>query len=186
MSEIVPTEVTHATDETVWLSEDQESAWRSLMAAILLLPGILDAQLQRDAGLTHAGYVVLSTLSEAPERAMRMSKLAQRSSMSMSRLSHLVDKFEAAGWVERHPVPGDGRSTMAVLTDAGWDKVVETAPGHAAAVKRIIFEDLSPAQVRQLKAAFDKIVPKLDPEDRLGSCGRTTGTGPRSTHRRAR
>ncbi|WP_127131479.1 MarR family winged helix-turn-helix transcriptional regulator [Georgenia sp. SYP-B2076] len=158
------------TDETVWLTSDQEDAWRSLMAAIMLLPGALDAQLQRDAGLTHAGYAVLSALSEAPDRAIRMSRLAHMASLSMSRLSHLVDRLENQGWVERKPVPEDGRSTMAVLTDAGWEKVVATAPGHVETVRTLIFDSLSPAQTRQLKKIFDRITPKIDPENRLSSC----------------
>ncbi|MFD1504733.1 MarR family transcriptional regulator [Georgenia yuyongxinii] len=157
-------------DQTPWLTAEQEEAWRSLMAAILLLPGALDAQLQRDADVTHAGYVVMSALSETPDRAIRMSRLAQMASMSMSRLSHLVDRLEQRGWVERQPAPGDRRSTMAVLTEAGWDKVVATAPGHADNVKTLIFEDLTPAQTRQLKKIFDTIVPKLDPERRLLGC----------------
>lgn len=157
-------------DETIWLTEEQEDAWRSLMAAIMLLPGALDAQLQRDAKLTHAGYVVLSALSEHPERSIRLSRLAQISSMSVSRLSHLVDRLEKEGWVERRPVPGDRRSTMAVLTEAGWEKVVETAPGHVDNVRGLIFEHLTPAQTRQLKAIVDNILPQLDPENRLLAC----------------
>ena len=160
-------------DDTIWLTTEQEEAWRSMMAAILLLPGALDSQLQRDAKLTHAGYVVLSALSEHPDRAIRLSRLAQMSSISMSRLSHLVDRLEAAGWVERQPVPGDRRSTMAVLTDAGWDKVVATAPGHVDNVRSLIFEHLSPTQTRQLKAIVDQILPQLDPENRLVACPAT-------------
>ena len=168
-------------DPSVWLTSEQEEAWRSLMAAILLLPGALDAQLQRDAGLTHGGYVVLSALSEAPERQIRMRRLAEMASMSMSRLSHLVDRLEARGWVERRPVPGDGRSTMAGLTDAGWEKVVETAPGHVDAVRSLVFEGLSAEQTRQLKSIFDTIVPKIDPENRLSACGATRrGAAPAS------
>jgi DNA-binding MarR family transcriptional regulator len=157
-------------ETTVWLTSEQEDAWRSLMAGLMLLPGALDAQLQRDADLTHAGYTVLSSLSEAPERAIRMSRLAAMANMSMSRLSHLVDRLERQGWVERQPVPGDGRSTMAVLTESGWDKVVTTAPGHAENVRTLIFDELSAAQVRQLKKIFDTVNSRLDPENRLRGC----------------
>lgn len=152
--------------ETRWLTPEQEDAWRALMAALLLLPGALDSQLQRDAGLNHASYAVLAALSEAPGRAVRLSRLAAIAAMSMSRLSHLVDRLERSGWVERRAVPGDGRSTEAVLTDAGWAKVVETAPGHADFVRRLVFDGLTPAQVEALKDVFGTIVPRLDPEDR--------------------
>ncbi|MPV36184.1 MarR family winged helix-turn-helix transcriptional regulator [Georgenia subflava] len=158
-------------ETTVWLTSEQEDAWRSLMAGLMLLPGALDAQLQRDAALTHAGYTVLSSLSEAPERAIRMSRLAAMANMSMSRLSHLVDRLEGQGWVERQPVPGDGRSTMAVLTETGWEKVVATAPGHVDNVRTLIFDELSAAQVKQLKKIFDTVNARLDPENRLRGCG---------------
>lgn len=163
-------------EETTWLTDEQTDAWRPLMASIMLLPGVLDAQLQRDAGLTHAGYSVLAALSEAPDRAIRLSTLAHAASLSMSRLSHLVDRLVGAGWVERRPVPGDGRSTMAVLTDAGWDKVVATAPGHVDTVRSLVFSDLSAAQTRQLQAIFEKIAPRIDPENRLAGWCTASGT----------
>jgi len=157
-------------DDTQWLTADEEDAWRSMMAVIMLLPGALDAQLQRDARLTHAGYVVLSALSEAPERTIRMSRLAMMANMSMSRLSHLVDRLSGQGWVERRPDPKDGRSTMAVLTDAGWEKVVDTAPGHVDNVRTLIFDALTPEQVSELKGISAAIAGRLDPENKLGGC----------------
>lgn len=146
------------------------------MSVLMLLPGALDAQLQRDAGLTHAGYAALSALSEAPDRTIRMSRLATMANMSMSRLSHLVDRLSSQGWVERRPDPQDGRSTMAVLTDAGWRKVVETAPGHVDNVRTLIFDDLTDSQVTELKQIAAQIASRLDPENKLRSHGRTART----------
>ncbi|WP_043502371.1 MarR family winged helix-turn-helix transcriptional regulator [Georgenia sp. SUBG003] len=163
-------------DSTRWLTSEQQDAWRSVMSVLMLLPGALDAQLQRDTGLTHAGYVVLSALSEAPDRTIRMSRLATMANMSMSRLSHLVDRLSSQGWVERRPDPEDGRSTMAVLTDAGWEKVVETAPGHVENVRTLIFDDLTDAQVTELRQITQKISSRLDPEHKLRSFGRTART----------
>ncbi|GAA4430218.1 MarR family winged helix-turn-helix transcriptional regulator [Georgenia halophila] len=157
--------------DTRWLTADQEDAWRSLMAVLMLLPGGLDAQLQRDAGITHAGYAVLSTLSEAPGGTIRISRLATMANMSVSRLSHLLDRLAGHGWVERHPDPSDGRSTMAVLTDAGWDKVVETAPGHVDNVRSLVFDGLDAEQVGQLKRISATIAARLDPEHKLGLVG---------------
>src|SRR5689334_14211817 len=105
------------------------------MASVLFgLPAALDAQLQRDAGLTHFEYTVMAALSEAEDRSLRMSYLAGLANGSLSRLSHVVKRLERSGWVQRAPDPDDGRYTVATLTEAGWDKVVASAPGHVEAV----------------------------------------------------
>ncbi|MEU4694286.1 MarR family transcriptional regulator [Actinoplanes sp. NPDC023714] len=133
-----------------WLSDEQQHTWRQLVEVLVKMPAALEAQLQRDAGLTHMGYLVLVTLSERPDRRLAMSRLAKRACASLSRLSHVVARLEEKGWVRRERDAGDGRVQIAVLTDAGWDKVVETAPGHAEAVQQLVFDRLTAAQTRQL------------------------------------
>src|SRR5579859_1008628 len=120
----------HRMEPMEWLSDQQQAAWRPFVALLLRLPAVLDAQLQKDAGITQFDYLVLSGLSEAPNRTLRMSELAATASSSLSRLSHVVSRLEARGWVRREPCPGDGRGINAVLTDAGWQKVLATAPGQ--------------------------------------------------------
>jgi DNA-binding MarR family transcriptional regulator len=73
-----------------WLDEHQQRTWRAWLTVAELLPRTLDAQLQRDAGISHAAYVVLAMLSESPSRSRRMSDLARRANQSQSRLSHTV------------------------------------------------------------------------------------------------
>lgn len=133
-----------------WLTDDEQDAWRQLAGLITLLPAALDAQLQRDAQLTHFGYWVLAMLSEAPDRSLRMAQLAARSNASASRLSHVVSRLESQGWVRRERSPEDGRGALAVLTDAGWDKIVGTAPGHVEEVRRLVFDALDAEQVARL------------------------------------
>lgn len=133
-----------------WLSDEQQAAWRPFVALLLRVPAMLDAQLQRDAGLNHFDYLVLSGLSEAPGRTLRMSELAARASSSLSRLSHVVSRLEAKGWVRREPCPGDGRFINAVLTDAGWQKVLDIAPGHVADVRELLVGTLTDEQFRAL------------------------------------
>jgi DNA-binding MarR family transcriptional regulator len=145
-------------DEPRWLTDEQQRVWRRLIAVLIKLPAALEAQLQRDAGLTHVGYIVLSTLSEEPGRTLPMSRLAARASASLSRLSHVVSRLEALGWVQRERHPEDGRVQLAVLTDAGYDKIVEIAPGHAAAVQQLVFDVLSPVQVRQLDRVCEALL----------------------------
>ena len=144
-----------------WLSDEQQAAWRPFVALLLRLPALLDAELQKDAGITQFDYLVLSGLSEAPGRTLRMSELAATASSSLSRLSHVVSRLEARGWVRREACPGDGRFINAVLTDDGWAKVVATAPGHVAAVRRLLIDVLTPEQLRELGAISDEVLTGL-------------------------
>ena len=102
--------------ETQWLDDEQLDAWVKLVAVVELLPGVLDSQLRRDAGLTHFEYFVLAMLSEPPDRTLRMTTLAQRTNATLPRLSHVVRRLEDRALVERFPCPDDGRATNARLT----------------------------------------------------------------------
>ena len=103
-------------------------------------------------------------LSEAPGRSLRMSELAVRANSSPSRLSHAVARLEERGWVRRERDSRDGRGTVAVLTDAGWDVLVRTAPGHVGAVREHLFDRLDPEQVEQLGAICAAVLDGLDPD----------------------
>lgn len=149
-------------DATPWLDEDEQRAWRALAAVFLRLPGALESQLQRDAGLSHFEYWVMALLSEADSRALRLRALADEANCSLSRLSHVVTRLEGRGWVVREPDPDDARSTRAVLTDAGYGKVVEAAPGHVRAVRSLVFADLDDADVAALERICGAIVARLD------------------------
>jgi DNA-binding MarR family transcriptional regulator len=153
--------------DTEWLTEDERAAWLRLIAVVELLPGVLDSQLRSDAGLTHFEYFVLAMLSEAPERTLRMTSLAQRTNATLPRLSHVVSRLESRGLVERFPCPEDGRATNARLTTQGWDAVVAAAPGHLDAVRRHVFDLLTPTQVKQLRTIGDALMTRLDPDGRM-------------------
>jgi DNA-binding MarR family transcriptional regulator len=153
--------------ETRWLDDDERRAWLRLIAVAELLPAALDGQLRREAGLTHFEYFVMAMLSEAPERTLRMTSLAQRTNATLPRLSHVVRRLEDRGLVERFPCPEDGRATNARLTAAGWDTVVDAAPGHANTVRRLVFDPLSAAQVAQLRRIGDALLTVLDPHGHM-------------------
>ena len=150
-----------------WLDEDQQRTWRAWLAVAELVPRVLDSQLQGDAGLSHAAYVVLAMLSESPRRSLRMSDLARRANQSQSRLSHTVARLEDRGWVRRERSADDGRGNLAVLTDAGWDVVRAAAPGHVDAVREAMFGPLTDEQASALGEALRAIVERLDPDHSL-------------------
>jgi DNA-binding MarR family transcriptional regulator len=154
--------------EPRWLDETQLDAWKRLVAVVELLPGVLDAQLQRDADLSHFEYYVLAMLSEAPGRTLRMTHLASATNATLPRLSHVVARLERRGLVERLPCPEDRRATNAHLTDDGWKKVVATAPGHVATVRDHVVDALTHEQVAQLDDIASAILERVDPDDRMG------------------
>ncbi|HEY0644620.1 MAG TPA: MarR family transcriptional regulator [Nocardioides sp.] len=153
--------------DTRWLDDDEEKAYLGLVAVAELLPGALDAQLRRDSGLTHFEYLVLAMLSEATDRTLRMTSLAQRTNATLPRLSHVVRRLEERGLVERFPGPEDGRATNARLTEQGWDTIVAAAPGHVETVRRLAFDPLTPTQVAQLRRISDSMLEVLDPDGHM-------------------
>lgn len=147
---------------TRWLDADEQRAWLTLAGVLLKLVPALDSQLQRDSDMTHFEYLCLAMLSESDERTLRMSELAGRTSASLSRLSHVVKKLEARGWVERFPCADSGRVTMARLTEAGWQVLVAAAPGHVEAVRTLVFDGLTPADVVGIERLAGHVVERIE------------------------
>ncbi|NGN91154.1 MarR family transcriptional regulator [Nocardioides sp. KC13] len=152
------------------------AAWLRLIAIVELLPGVLDSQLRRDAGLTHFEYFVLAVLSEADDRTLRMTALAHRTNATLARLSHVVRRLEERGLVERFPCPEDARATNARLTAGGWDAVVAAAPGHVANVRSHVLDGLTVDQVRQLTEIGDALLARLDPKGTMTALYRPEGS----------
>ena len=148
---------------TNWLTDDEMRAWVRLAAVLELLPGVLDSQMRRDADLTQFEYYVLSMLSEAENRTLRMTTLAAKTNATLPRLSHVVRRLTDRGLVERFPCPTDGRATNVRLTESGWSKVEAAAPGHVATVREHVFDVLTPEQVDQLADITGAMLTRLDP-----------------------
>ncbi len=156
---------------TRWLTDTQRDAWVRFAAVMELLPAALNAQLSRDENLTHFDYFVLAMLSEAPDHTLRMTSLATRTNATLPRLSRVVSRLEADGFIVRSPCPEDRRATNLALTARGWDKVVRSAPGHVAAVRRYVIDALTPDQVAQLAEISRSMLAHLDPDGRLCASG---------------
>jgi len=154
-----------------WLSAEQLQAWVKFVAVVELLPGALDGQLQRDAGLTHFEYFTLAMLSEAPNRTLRMTQLAAATNSTLPRLSHVASRLETRGFLERTPCPEDRRATNASLTEEGWKKVVATAPGHVATVRENVVDALDDTDIADLDRVMAKLLGRLDPDNRFGQRG---------------
>ncbi|MFG1709497.1 MarR family winged helix-turn-helix transcriptional regulator [Nonomuraea sp. M3C6] len=149
------------TDAIRWLTPHELESWMPFNGMLLALLSALDAQL-RDDGLSLFSYLVLAGLSDAPERTRPMSDLAVLANGSLSRLSHAVSTLEKRGWVRRCRSPENGRITVATLTDAGYDKLAATAPGHVETVRRLVLDVISEEQLQQLGTISQAILTAMD------------------------
>ncbi|MCZ2830498.1 MarR family transcriptional regulator [Modestobacter sp. VKM Ac-2986] len=145
-----------------WLDAEEQKAWRAWLYSTTLLQDRLERDLTHSAGVSSAYYEILVQLSEAPERRMRMSQLADRCLASRSRLSHAVSRLEERGWVAREVCVEDGRGQLAVLTDQGMAALVEAAPVHVASVREHLFDQLSPAQIAAMRDIGETLLRHLD------------------------
>jgi DNA-binding MarR family transcriptional regulator len=146
----------------LWLTPGQLASWLSVVKLITRLPWAIDAQLQRDADLSMIEYMAMSILAGAPTRTLRMSDLAENTSSSLSRLSHLMKRLESRGYVRREPDPADGRFTNAILLPDGMRKLESAAPAHVQYVRQLVIDNLSPERLRRLGQDADRIVGRID------------------------
>lgn len=152
-------------DEPRWLDHDEQRTWRAFLSANQLLFDALERQLHQDAGMPHGYYEILVRLSEAPDHRLRMSELAEKSISSRSRVSHAAKRLEEAGWLRREDCAEDRRGSWAVMTPEGYEALKAAAPGHVEAVRTHLFDQLTPEQVRQLRAISEAVVAHLDPDE---------------------
>jgi DNA-binding MarR family transcriptional regulator len=145
-----------------WLDDEQQDSWRAFNAAMHELRWALECQLQQEAGLSFLEYHALARLSENPGNTMRMSELADVTNASLSRLSHLITRLERRQLVRREPDPDDGRYTSAILTPAGLRLLTASAPAHVAKVRELVIDALTPAQLRQLRTASERILQRIE------------------------
>lgn len=143
---------------TRWLTAEEEAAWRAVASILVRLPWALECQLQRDADLSFIEYHTLAMLSESPDHTRRMSDLAAVTNASLSRLSHLVNRLEVRGFVRREADPTDGRYTNAVLTEAGHEHLVASAPAHVATVRQLVIDPFTKAELRKLHNAAERVL----------------------------
>jgi DNA-binding MarR family transcriptional regulator len=149
-----------STNGTRWLSDGEQRAWRTHLEVSRLLMFRLERDLQ-PFGLTNHDYEILVNLSEAEDRRMRMTDLADATLQSKSRLSHQITRMQKAGLVRRESCESDRRGLYAVLTDAGWETMQQVAPHHVASARRHFIDLLTPGQLEELRAALTPVAEHL-------------------------
>jgi DNA-binding MarR family transcriptional regulator len=155
------------------LSHREWSAWLQLVGAFTLLPAALDSHLQREAGMSHFEFGVMVALSRQPGRSLQLKELAVVANGSLSRLSHVISRLERRGWVRRASLT-KGRAIHAELTDDGYQKLMAAGPIHFQEVRRLVFDVLTPEEVKALKQVTGRINAGLLGEMNLGTLARRT------------
>ncbi|MFL6135380.1 MAG: MarR family winged helix-turn-helix transcriptional regulator [Nocardioidaceae bacterium] len=150
-------------DETTWLQPLEEQAWQGFLSLNRVVFAELEAQLQSGSRMPLAHYAILVTLSDAPDRTLRMGELARALYAAPSSISHAMTRLESKGLIERRNDPKDRRAQFAVLTDAGAEALAAAAPGHVGAVRRNLIDLLTADQLAQLKEISDAVVNKVRP-----------------------
>lgn len=151
---------------TRWLDDDEQRVWRAYLAVSRKLFAAIDRQMQDESGMPQTYYIILAMLSEAPNRSLRMSELADIVSSSPSRLSHAVDRLEERGWVRRERDPADRRGNRTVLTEEGWGVVQQSAPGHVRTVREQFFDLVTPDELAVLDTVFARVQAHLEGDER--------------------
>ncbi|MER5914221.1 MarR family winged helix-turn-helix transcriptional regulator [Streptomyces sp. NPDC001982] len=135
---------------------------RAFSSAARRLTEQVGQEFRRRTGMWQIHYEMLTWLAEAPDGQVCLTKLARTMGISTSRLSHLVDRAQDEGWVERIPDPADHRFVLARLTDAGRDALCAAAPHQLACVRSHFLERLTPEQVLQLREISEALMGCVD------------------------
>ncbi len=141
--------------EVRWLTNEEQRGWRAMLIAHYRLVSVLDRELSTEHGLGLADYEVFVHLSEAPKRALRMTELADAVLLSPSGLTRRIDSLVKKGFVERVPCPSDGRGLLAVLTDAGFEKLTTMAPTHVRGVREHFIDRIDPERLIEVARMFE-------------------------------
>jgi len=144
-----------------WLDEAQQRSWRALVMGMTLLLDRLDADLQRNFGISLAEYEILVRLSERPGRQLRMAQLADSMAHSRSRITHTVKRMEDENLVSRTQSKEDRRGIVCTMTDAGFALLEEMAPLHVNGVRDYLVDLASPEDFEALGRVMNAVADKL-------------------------
>lgn len=140
------------------LETSELAAWRGMLKVHSALVKALDAELEAAHGLPLSSYEVLIYLRVAPGKRLRMAELADRTLLSRSGMTRLVDRLERDGLLRRDTCSSDARGCFAVLTERGEEMLVGARATHLAGVRERFLRHLEPEDLDALARAFNKVI----------------------------
>ena len=143
-------------------SREELRAWRLFFESALALGDVLDAEIERDAGIPLRWYDVLVQLEESPD-GIAMNALADRILYSKSGFTRVVDRMEDAGLVRRVRPESDRRSILVVLTDEGRETMELARRHHRHGIEQHFSRHLADTDVKALTRALEKVSAHVRP-----------------------
>ena len=140
-------------------SQTHADAWIGLLETHKRLTRALEGELEAQYGLGLSALEMMGRLAAAEDRVLRLSDVAERTGLSLSRVSRITDALEARGLVERRRCPEDARARNAWLTDAGLELLRAAQASHFASVQRRFFDLMDPGEVAALADLFGRFAP---------------------------
>jgi DNA-binding MarR family transcriptional regulator len=143
------------------LSAEEKAAYRALIRVVFATPRTVTADISRECGLGLSDYLVLESLSEAPDCRLRLGDVAAAHGVTLSGATRIMNRLDGEGLTRRLRHPGDARGTLAVLTADGQARLDDVHAAHLASVRRHIFDHLSDGDVACLTASLERIANSL-------------------------
>jgi DNA-binding MarR family transcriptional regulator len=156
MSKSLQSGLSHGEQSLSSPSPERLRAWRLYLESTLALVDVLEAELERDAGIPLRWYDILVQLEETPD-GIRMNELAERILYSKSGFTRVVDRMEEAALVRRVRPENDRRSILVVLTDQGRTTMEQARRHHRHAIEEHFSRHLADSDIKALTRAFEKL-----------------------------
>jgi DNA-binding MarR family transcriptional regulator len=107
-----------------WLARkwDAAAGGMAIVTSVMRVQQIFASEVEavlRPLGLTFARYEVLMLLDFSRSGQLPLGKIGERLQVHPASVTNAVDRLESDGLVARTPNPGDGRSTLASISQAG-------------------------------------------------------------------
>lgn len=133
-------------------------AWIRLMAAQRTALGKIERAL-KDAGFPPLSwYGVLWELDRDDNAGLRPHELERRMLLAQYNLSRLLDRIEAAGYIQRVACEGDGRGQIIIITAQGRELRLKMWPVYAGAIQAALGSLLSPEEAQTLDSLLRRIL----------------------------
>jgi MarR family 2-MHQ and catechol resistance regulon transcriptional repressor len=126
--------------------------------------------------LSPVEFEVLMRLARSPGNHLRMTDLAGQTTLSTSGVTRVVDRMERDGLVRREACASDRRSSYAVITEAGQERLAQVLPGHLELVQKWYVGLLPQSQFDGLLDSLRTIRDAVNPCATAGSAETVTPT----------